>query len=315
MHDLQAFPNFSMAAAAVLRFLHERTGFDLWMVTRTEGDDWIVLDAHDHSYGVQAGQVFRWADSFCSRMVEGEGPRVAPCSHEVPAYAEAPIGKQVPIGAYVGVPLSRPDGSLFGTLCGIHPEPKSKDLHCELPLVEMLGKLLSSLLVTELEAMHQERRAERAEADLLTDVLTGLYNRRGWDTLLAAEESRCKRYASPACVISVDLDELKQVNDTQGHARGDELIRTAADVLRTAVRHQDIVARVGGDEFTVLAVECDAAGGQALVERLLAEFQAAGVKASVGMSLREPSGTLIEAWHESDQRMYSHKKGYRGISS
>lgn len=311
MHDLQAFPNFSLATNAVLQFLHERTGFDLWMVTRTEGDDWIVLNAHDHGYGVEAGKVFRWADSFCSRMVAGEGPRVAHKSCEVPAYATAPINQQVPIGAYVGVPLSRPDGTLFGTLCGIHPEAMSKDLHCELPLVELLAKLLSTLLVTELEALHQERRADRAEADLMTDALTGLYNRRGWDALVAAEESRCKRYGSPACVLSIDLDELKKVNDTQGHNRGDDLIRKAADVLRAEVRQQDIVARVGGDEFAVLAVECDAADGHALVERLLTAFQAAGVRASVGMSLRDPGCTLMEAWHESDQRMYSHKKRAR----
>lgn len=307
MHELQAFPNFSEAAKAVLRYLHERTGFDLWMVTRTEGDDWIVLDAHDKSYGVEAGRVFRWADSYCARMVEGQGPRVAPCSHDIPAYAEAPLSKQVPIGAYVGVPLSRPDGSLFGTLCGIHPEPKSSDLHCELPLVELLAKLLSSLLIAELEALHQARRAEHAEADLMTDSLTGLYNRRGWDALLAAEESRCRRYGSPACVVSIDLDELKKINDTEGHARGDELLKATADVLRECTRQQDVAARLGGDEFAVLAVECDLGGGQALVERLTKTFCNAGVKASLGMTLRGATGTLEQAWRESDRLMYSHK--------
>ena len=311
MHDLRAFPNFSEATSSALRFLHERTGFDLWMVTRTEGDDWIVLDAHDRSYGVEAGRVFRWADSFCSRMVAGEGPRIAHDCSAVPAYADAPIGRQLPIGAYVGVPLSRADGTLFGTLCGIHPEPKSADLHGELPLIELLAKLLSSLLIAELAAHAQARRAERAEADLLTDALTGLFNRRGWDSLISAEESRCKRYGNPACALTVDLDELKEVNDTQGHARGDELLKTAAQVLRASTRQQDVVARIGGDEFAVLAVECDTAGGEALVARLVEAFAIAGVRASIGMAPRCPSGTLEEAWLESDRLMYSHKK--RGL--
>lgn len=63
---------------AVMRFLHGRLGFDLWMVTRVEGDDWIVLETEDHGYGVTPTSVFRWADSFCSQMVAGRGPRLYP---------------------------------------------------------------------------------------------------------------------------------------------------------------------------------------------------------------------------------------------
>ena len=124
MSDTNIFGSFHEAANAVLRHLHEALGFDLWMVTRREGDDWIVLHAADQGYGVKQGDVFRWMDSFCSRMVRGEGPRIAPRSQEIPVYAAAPIGQQVDIGAYVGVPLDWHDGRLFGTLCAIHPQPQ-----------------------------------------------------------------------------------------------------------------------------------------------------------------------------------------------
>jgi diguanylate cyclase len=314
MVDLQAFSNFSSAASAVLSFLQERTGFDLWMVTRKEADDWIVLDAQDKSYGIKAGKVFRWTDSLCSRMVEGEGPQFAPNIDAVNAYADAPITNQIAIGAFIGVPLARADGTLFGTLCGMHPKPASADLERELPTVKLLAQLLSNLLISELATQDQTRRAERAEADLLTDSLTGLFNRRGWDSLLASEESRCKRYGNPACVLSVDLDDLKVVNDTQGHARGDELLKTAAEILRTSKRQQDIAARIGGDEFALLAIECDTAGGDALVARLLEAFTQAGVRASIGMSPRLAAGTLDDAWLESDRLMYSHKKRTEKVS-
>src|SRR5262249_31950836 len=141
----------------------------------------IVLQTEDHGYGVTEGSVFRWADSFCSRMVRGEGPCVAPRSAEVPSYAAAPIGQQVAIGAYVGIPLSRDDGSLFGTLCAIHPHPQPESVRDELPLVELLGRMLCTVLANELRAAEQARLAERAQADALTDSLTGLFNRRGWD--------------------------------------------------------------------------------------------------------------------------------------
>jgi hypothetical protein len=76
------------------------------MVTRTEGNDWIVPHARDSGYGVTPNTVFKWADSFCSHMVAGRGPRIAPVPAAVLVYAAAPIAQQVDIGAQVGVPLT-----------------------------------------------------------------------------------------------------------------------------------------------------------------------------------------------------------------
>ena len=277
------------------------------MVTRTEGDDWIVLQTEDHGYGVKEGAVFRWADSFCSRMVNGEGPQIAPCSAEIPAYAAAPIGRQVAIGAYVGVPLTHADGSLFGTLCAIHPSPQPDAIRAEEPLIELLACLLCTVLAADLRASEEARRADRAQAEALADGLTGLYNRRGWDRLLAAEEARCSRLGHPACVVSIDLDGLKRVNDMEGHARGDDLILRAAQAIRGAVRGQDIVARLGGDEFAVLGVECDPAGASVLRDRVTAAMVSAGVGASVGLAQRNPRAGLSAACELADQAMYACK--------
>lgn len=85
--------DFNTAALTVLGYLHERLRFDLWIVTRTEGSDWIILQANDQGYGIKAGDVLSWTDSFCSRMVNSAGPRIAPCSDEVAAHIEAPIGQ------------------------------------------------------------------------------------------------------------------------------------------------------------------------------------------------------------------------------
>jgi diguanylate cyclase len=305
----EPFADFSSAAQGVLRLLHNRLGFDLWMVTRTEGDDWIVLHAEDHGYGVQDGTVFRWADSFCARMVEGQGPRIAPRSEAVPTYATAPIGQQVRIGAYVGVPLSRADGSLFGTLCAIHPAPQPAAIQAEQPLVELLSSLLSTILGAELRAAEEARKAERAQAEALLDPLTGLFNRRGWDQLVAAEEERCRRYGHPACVVSLDLNDLKVVNDTHGHAAGDELLRRCGDALRSSVRHQDVAARLGGDEFAVLCVECDPVYIHSLVGRIRATLLDQDISASIGFASRHPASNLVETLHQADVAMYAEKRG------
>lgn len=311
MDNLPPYLTFDQAAREILNLLHQRLGFDLWMVTRTKEDDWIVLQAEDQGYGVKSGDVFRWADSFCSRMVLGEGPRIASCSAEVSAYAEAPIAQQVAIGAYVGVPLELRDGSLFGTLCAIHPAPKPESIASELPLIELLSQLLSTILAAKLQTEEQRRWLERAQADATTDVLTGLYNRRGWDQLVHAEECRCQRYGHSACVLSIDLDGLKQVNDTQGHAKGDELIQRAANAIKAAVRQQDIVARVGGDELLVLGIECNTPSAEALLARVDAALKAAGVSASLGVALRAPQESIQEAVAKADKAMYVCKRARR----
>lgn len=303
-----SFTDFETAARGVLAFLHRKLGFDLWMVTRTEGDDWIVLQSEDHGYGVEPGTVFRWADSFCSRMVKGNGPRIAPRSDLVPAYAAAPIGRQVQIKAYVGLPLVFADGSLFGTLCAIHPTAQPQSILQEQELVELLGALLSTILQIELKSQEEVRRSERLQTEALSDALTGLYNRGGWDRLIGAEENRCRRYGHAAAILVVDLDGLKQVNDTKGHAAGDALILRAGSALREATRSIDIVARLGGDEFGILGVECDRAGGETLLERVRTGLNGAGVRASIGFAMRDPSAGLSEAWKTADQRMYEAKR-------
>lgn len=301
------FTDFDTASRTVLKFLQSRLGFDLWMMTRTEGNDWIVLQASDQGYGVAEGTVFNWADSFCSRMVLGEGPMVAPDVASVAVYCQAPIAQQVHIGAYIGVPVMRGDGALFGTLCAIDPSPQRDSIRDELPLVEVLGRLLGTILATELKAMELARLSRESQIEALTDVLTGLYNRRGWARALAAEESRMRRYGGPACVLIIDLDDLKEVNDTQGHDRGDELIRRAGEVIKNCVRESDLVARLGGDEFGVLAVECGGASAQALLLKVRQALVENGVKASVGVATRNPRLSLEDAVAEADRNMYAEK--------
>lgn len=300
--------DFESAARAVLAFLHRRLGFGLWMVTRTEGDDWIVLQRQAQGYDVAPGTVFRWADSFCSRMVQGQGPRVAPDSAQVPVYAAAPIARQLPIGAYIGAPLYKEDGSLFGTLCAIDPQRQPEGIAQEQELVELLADLLSTILQAELKATAAVRRSERLQVEAHTDTMTGLYNRRGWERLRAREEDRCRRYGHPAYVIIVDLDELKHVNDTQGHAAGDELIVRAAEALCQAARESDVVARIGGDEFAILALECDRAGADTIVSRVRAALAQVRIRASIGMAARSQLGGLEAAEAIADRRMYEEKR-------
>lgn len=308
MLSAESFPDFDSAAHATLTFLHDRLGLSLWMVTRTEDEDWIVLQVNDQGYGVKQGDVFHWSDSFCSRMVMGEGPCIAPQARLIEAYRTAPIAEQVKIGAYVGVPITYADGTLFGTLCAIDPDPQPENLANELPLVQLMGKLLSTILNFFLKAEAASRREEHHKFLSERDVLTGLYNRRGWEQLLHSEEARCQQFGFPASVMVIDLDDLKAVNDQYGHDAGDELLKQAARLMKESCRQQDICARIGGDEFTVLCIECHLSQADFMRERLETALQEAGINASIGIAERDPGTGLSETVKTADATMYEQKR-------
>ncbi|OTG80273.1 sensor domain-containing diguanylate cyclase [Acinetobacter sp. ANC 4648] len=308
------FKNFTEAGQTVLKFLYQRFGYNLWMITRTEGDDWIVLQAEDNRYNVKSGQVFRWSDSFCSHMVQGKAPKIAPRSQDIPLYANAPIGKQVDIKAYIGQPLIKEDGSLFGTLCAIDPQPQSESIMKEAGLIDLLGQMLSYILQGELREVEQIRQRERFKEEALSDSLTGLFNRRAWNNLIGLEEERCKRYGHPTAILMIDLNNLKTVNDSLGHDAGDDLIQKAARALKNCVRSNDIVARLGGDEFAILSIENNLMNAELLVNRVLQAFAEVNVSAAIGLAMRNPTYGLFQAIKEADEKMYKHKKFLKSAS-
>lgn len=305
--DNHNFKNFEEAGQAILKFLSQRFGFKLWMITRTEGNDWIVLLSEDNGYNVKPGQVFSWADSFCSHMVKNNRPRIAPYSPDIQIYADAPINDLVDIKAYIGQPLLKEDGTLFGTLCAIDPEPQSKILLEDAPLFDLIGKVLSYTIQAELRADENVRKAERFELEAMTDPLTSLYNRRAWEKLIHLEEERCKRYGHPTAIIMIDLNGLKITNDNLGHAAGDVLIQKTATTLKNVLRSNDIVARLGGDEFAVMSAETSLENAKKLVSRIQNALVKANISAAIGLAMRDPALGIAVSIREADEKMYQDK--------
>jgi diguanylate cyclase (GGDEF)-like protein len=119
-------------------------------------------------------------------------------------------------------------------------------------------------------------------------------------------------------VLVADLDGLKAINDRLGHAAGDEALRHAASVLRSAFRLEDVVARIGGDEFAALMVGADAAAAEAALMRVdtfaqrhRAEGCACGMALSAGVATALPGESLVEALHIADVMMYESRSRKR----
>ncbi|HXF81381.1 MAG TPA: GGDEF domain-containing protein [bacterium] len=157
------------------------------------------------------------------------------------------------------------------------------------------------------------QESQRQLRDLaIRDPLTGLFNRRYFRDVYAAEVQRARRTGHPFSVAMLDLDDFKRFNDTNGHTAGDGVLESFAEVLRRSLRSVDVLARYGGDEFVVLMPATPRAGAEAAMARLRRVLQQwrplgapEGIQVSVGVSTWDP---LTEPLEQADSRMYEAKR-------
>jgi diguanylate cyclase len=291
--------DFGRAVEAVLGYLAQTLPLPTWVVVRVDGEDAVVLGVAGDSAEPVAGSTVRWADSISARMVS-TGLRVAPATADVEALRALPSVRDGRVGAYMGVPICRPDGTLFGVLAGIAPRPGPDDLAVHLPVVELLGGLLGGLLAGGLRAATHAREVERVEIEEMYDGVTGLGDRRYWDRVVTAEESRCRRYGDAAAVIVLELDDYGRIADDHGPDATQVLVRRAARVLRTHSREEDVIAHVGPSTFAVLSVGADAHGAATFAGRLQTQLAANAVQATLRYRARDPRHGLEEAWRDAE---------------
>ncbi|MCU1265605.1 MAG: Diguanylate cyclase protein [Acidobacteria bacterium] len=139
-------------------------------------------------------------------------------------------------------------------------------------------------------AINQADLFAQLQQQALTDALTGCYNRRAFEMQLERDLQFATRMRQPLSLIMLDLDNLKEINDSLGHDGGDNALRMIAEILRTELRGVDTAARYGGDEFTIILPQADAEGALIVAERLrtgIAQISLPGAEtltASLGVS-------------------------------
>lgn len=152
------------------------------------------------------------------------------------------------------------------------------------------------------------------------DPLTRLFNRRGLEDALHLNLATASRYHTRTSAIMVDIDQFKRVNDSFGHDLGDRLIQTLAQTLRESCRACDVVARVGGEEFLVVAPNTDATGARTLAERirgaigdepLIVDEQPVAVTASLGIATVEGEADLDELSRAAERALHLAKRDGR----
>ena len=243
---------FEEASREVLEYLQRELPLGLWAVTRRDDDDQVFLDLRGDTFGLVPDQVMPWQGSICRQMAAG-GPAVAPRVLDVEGYRDTVAVTDIGVRAYLGAPIHTGDGQVFGTLCGYHDDEVDAE-HAEhlAPLLRLLAALLGQILAAE--TLRRSAAVREAELERLAtqDSLTGLATRRVLEDRLEHALDLHRNDGRPVSLLLIDVDDFKTVNDTLGHAAGDELLRQLALGWRARVRDGDTLARLGGDEFALL---------------------------------------------------------------
>jgi diguanylate cyclase (GGDEF)-like protein len=223
-------------------------------------------------------------------------------------------------GSVLAFPLvSR--GRTVGALVGLDPLPSST-----MPALSA-GTLTSLRVLFEPQALALENAilVQRAESLSVTDDLTRLYNSRYMNQVLRREAKRASRSGRPVSLLFIDLDGFKQVNDNHGHLSGSKALVEAAEVIRGCARETDVVARFGGDEFSLILPETGRDGAvsvavrirERVAEHVFLETDGLAVRltASVGVAtLPDVAGSAEELIRAADMAMYKVKDaGKNGI--
>jgi diguanylate cyclase (GGDEF)-like protein len=184
------------------------------------------------------------------------------------------------------------------------------------------AKTFSTALRRSIQLTH-ELQAARAAAELQarTDELTGMRNRRAFNEQGELAMAQARRYGDALALISLDIDHFKGINDTWGHAAGDETLRVVAAVVEHTIRDSDVAARVGGEEFAILLPRASPEQAAAMAERLRVAMEQSKVShdgrefrftASFGVASRgAETDTLDRLLAQADQALYEAKAGGR----
>ena len=163
----------------------------------------------------------------------------------------------------------------------------------------------------ELESLLEMKKNELNKSILAaqTDGLTGLYNRSGYDTRLREAFLRCKHQGEQLCLMMIDLDYFKQINDTHGHQYGDEYLKKMANAMRASVReHVDHACRVGGDEFAIILYS-DMTIAKRVASKILGLFDN---KCSIGIAQMRETENIEKLVGRTDAALYEAKHQGRG---
>lgn len=269
-----------------------------------------VLDAHRQWYKAIEGADMDEVpvqDTFCRRTINMEGPLVVEDAAQHPSFKNNPyVTAENGVRFYAGIPLKTKNGFSVGTLCAVDSEPRV--------LREGDLQLLEDLATIVVEQMELREQA-------MTDDLTGALSRRAFRSEGSRLAALASRHRHPLPVICFDLDHFKAINDTYGHAAGDEVLQKVSETVQNRMRRSDVFARLGGEEFAILLPETEQRGAMEVAEAVRRDISALrfefggktiNVTASFGVACYHGEASDLDTLlQRADAALYQSKKDGR----
>lgn len=309
--DITSDPTLAPAERieATLRLGTEHFGLSIGIYASTDADDYVVQRVVGD--GIDAGQHFSLSDTYCALTLEkgrswgfhhaGAGPmRVHP------------VYRTLGLEAYIGCPI-RVGGQVHGTVNFSSQDVRGPFSSDDFAAIEALTHTIGHILEREEDRERLERLAQ-------TDPLTGLWNRRRQHEHLTWNLDHARRTGRPLSVVWCDLDHFKQVNDRFGHPGGDRVLKHFAQICRRVTRSDDLIGRMGGEEFLLILPDTAVDGAEVVGERLLRTLEATPlaldgewfpISASLGVAEAGMEETAASLLQRADEAMYAAKDAGR----
>jgi diguanylate cyclase (GGDEF)-like protein len=207
-------------------------------------------------------------ESFCGTIVETQAPLVINDATQDPRFAESPYVTGAPfVRFFAGAPLVTNDGKVLGALSAIDTKPRE----ITPDQLELLGDF-AAIVMAELELRMLATR----------DSLTGVFSRRTFKEAAARATALAIRHHDDLSLLLIDLDRFGAVNQAQGHAAGDRVLKAVADICAGVMRETDFVGRLGGEVFGILTPKTALDGAGEVAERLRAAVEGAAIDVGTG---------------------------------
>lgn len=263
--------------------------------------------------------------SFCDHAVATRAQLVVEDAHQDPRFADSPVVTAPPfVRFYAGQPLFNSEQPI-GTLCLLHPQPRTLSEQKRQHLRD-LGTLVEGYLQLRSMTQHAQKlrqAVDREQRKALMDPLTQLWNRAALNQFFSHELASAKAAGLHMGVIYADLDHFKQVNDQYGHACGDQVLWECARRMNTALRPDDLLARLGGEEFIALVAVHDEHELKQIAERMRkavgdtpmsVAHHSLQVSISLGTALWVSGESQSDLLERADQALYRAKKQGRNLT-
>ncbi|MBF1803517.1 diguanylate cyclase [Alloalcanivorax profundimaris] len=314
LHAISANPNMDSDARihAILELGARHFGLPVAIQSRIDGEAYLVEQCVSPDNSLSPGTRFELPGTYCVHTLRANRPigfhHTAQSEiHDHPCY------RDFGLEAYLGSPI-QVDNRAYGTLNFSSPEPCGPFSQDDLIFMQLLADTVG-------HEIHERQMRDRLSALARTDELTGLANRRAIMEVLEWQVAYSRRSGLPLCVLSLDLDYFKRINDTWGHAGGDSVLRAFAAILLSARREVDRCGRLGGEEFIVVLPDTGLAGGRAVARRLrdtmaatplpVSDEESIPVTLSAGLAELAPNDTVTSLLRRVDGALYEAKNGGR----